>query len=207
MPPPKTRTPALQAGLLGHAIDLLERDGPAAIRARDVAAAARTSAAALYELFGSKAGLVRAMFLEGFRQLHERLAVVPVTRDPRTDLLALLDASRAFAVEHPMLFELMFARPFAEFDPRSEDRAVGAALYDLVVQRVARWLEAAGSELDPVDAAHALAATDRGLVADELAGLLGRSPASVRRRRTLTLAALLDGLAASSPVRSTAEGA
>jgi AcrR family transcriptional regulator len=194
VPPRKTRTPALQSDLLRHAIDLLERDGPPAIRARDVAAAAQTSAAALYELFGSKAGLVRAMFLEGFHRLHDLLAAAPVTPDPRVDLVALLDASRAFAVEHPMLFEVMFARPFAEFDPTTEDRAVAVALYDLVVQRVGRWLDAAGSDLDRVDAAHALVATNRGLVADELAGVLGRSPANVRRRRHLTLAALLDGL-------------
>lgn len=204
MPPPKTRTPALQSDLLRHAIELLERDGPPAIRARDVAAAAQTSAAALYELFGSKAGLVRAMFLEGFRRLHERLAAVPATADPRADLLALLDASRAFAVEHPMLFEVMFARPFAEFDPRREDRADAVALYDLVVRAVGRWLDTVGRDLDRVDAAHAVVATDRGLVADELAGLLGRSDASVRRRRHLTLGALLDGLA--SPARPTSEG-
>jgi AcrR family transcriptional regulator len=199
VPPSKIRTPALQSDLLRHAIDLLERDGPPAIRARDVAAAAGTSPAALYELFGNKAGLVRAMFLEGFRQLHDRLAAVPETPDPRADLLALLDASRAFAVEHPMLFEVMFARPFAEFDPSAEDRAVAVALYDLVVQRVGRWLDAVGSDLDRVDAAHALVATDRGLVADELAGVLGRSAASVRRRRHLTLAALMDGLASTAP--------
>lgn len=203
MPPPKTRTTALRSDLLRHAIDLLERDGPPAIRARDVAAAAGTSAAALYELFGNKAGLVRAMFLEGFHRLHGRLAAVPVTPDPRADLLALLDASRAFAIEHPMLFEVMFARPFAEFDPSRDDSTVAAALYDLVLQRVGRWLDAEGSPLDRVDAAHALAATDRGLIADELAGVLGRSAASVRRRRDLTITALLDGLASPD---STTEG-
>jgi hypothetical protein len=71
-------------------------------------------------------------------------------------------------------------------------------LYRLVVGRVRAWGASAGATPiadDPRDAAHAVVATNRGLVATELAGLAGTSSRSVERRWRLTIDALLDGLA------------
>ncbi len=194
MPRPKVRTTELRESLLGHAVVVLEQDGPLALRARSVATAAGTSTAALYELFGDKAGLVRAIFLEGFARLHDRLAAVPAEGDPREALLQLLEAARGFAVANPMLFEVMFARPFAEFEPSQQDRRVAADLHALVLARVTRWVDAAGVAAPPLDVAHALLAANRGLVAEELAGVLGGRE-SVVRRRSLALGAMLDGFA------------
>lgn len=188
------RTDELRQAILRSAVGVLERGGPPALTARDVATAAGTSTAALYELFGGKAGLVRAVFYRGFRLLLDRLASVPTSDDPRADLVAVLAASRAFASDHPVLFDVMYTRPFAEFEPDADDRRTAGAVYRLVVDRVERWLAAAGSDRDPVDAAHALVATGRGLSAAELAGLLGTSRASRERRWHLTIDALLDGL-------------
>jgi AcrR family transcriptional regulator len=173
---------------------MLERDGPVALTARDVASAAGTSTAAMYELFGNKAGLVRALFYEGFRALHERLVAVPVTADARADLVTLLAVYRSFGVEHPVLFELMYARPFAEFSPTADDLGVAAGIYRLVVRAVRRCLTASGATTDPTDAAHTLVALTRGLVAAEIAGVLGSSGASRHRRWRLAVEAQLDGL-------------
>lgn len=193
MPRPKVRTTELRASLLDHAVLLLEQDGPPALRARSVATAAGTSTAALYELFGDKAGLVRAIFLEGFARLHDRLAAVPAEGDPREALLGLLEAARGFAVTNPMLFEVLFARPFAEFEPSQQDRRVAADIHELVLARVSRWVATAGVAAVPLDVAHALLAANRGLVAEELAGVLGSSTDSIERRRSLALGAMLDG--------------
>ena len=95
--------------------------------ARRVAAAAGTSTAALYEFFGDKGGLVRAVYFEGFAALRSALDGVPTGDDPRGDLVELLKASRRFALERPMLFELMYSRPFAEFSPGDEDWRRGSA--------------------------------------------------------------------------------
>lgn len=194
MPRRKLRTTELRYEVLRHAVAVLEQDGPSALRARHVASVAGTSTAALYELFGDKTGLVRAIFYEGFRLLAERLEAVVSTDDPRADVVALLDASRRFAVQHPMLFEVMYSRPFGELGASAEDLRVAGHIYDLVIQRVTRWLADVGSDLDPIDGAHALIALNRGLTAAELAGLLGRSQASRVRRWTLSVDALLDGL-------------
>lgn len=194
MPRPKTRTDDLRGELLARAVSLLEQDGPNALRARHVASAAGTSTAALYELFGSKTGLVRAIFYEGFRLLADRLEQVAATADPRADVVAILGHARSFAIENPMLFEVMYSRPVGEFSPEPEDLRAARRIYDLVMQRVTRWLTATGASAEPVDAAHALIALNRGLIDAELAGMLGRSKASRERRRRLALSALLDGL-------------
>jgi AcrR family transcriptional regulator len=195
VPRQKLRTAALRDEVLRQALDVLEVDGPAAVRARQVASRAGTSTASVYELFGDKAGLVRAMFSEAFRALLERLEAVDEGEDALAHLTALLATSRRFGIEHPMLFDLMYGRPFHEFSPTSSDLAVGARIYDLVLGAVRRWLEDARSRTDPLDAAHALIALDRGLVAAELAGVLGRSRERRDRRWHLAVRAQLDGLA------------
>ncbi|MEY2421989.1 MAG: hypothetical protein QOI95_2056 [Acidimicrobiaceae bacterium] len=192
---PKLRTTDLHELLLERAIALLEQEGPTAVRARNVASAARTSTAALYELFGDKAGLVRAIFYEGFAMLADRLDGVPLSEDGRTNVVSILAGSRRFAIEHPMLFDVMYARPFGDFDPTPDDLRAAGRIYDLVVRQVKRWLVDVSAATDPVDAAHALVALNRGLIATELAGLLGRSERSRERRWRLAIGAQLDGLA------------
>ena len=133
MPRQKIRTDALRDDIVRCATDLLERDGLHALRARQVASEAGTSTAALYELFGDKAGLVRAVFLEAFRALDRLLAAVPAGDDPRADLVATMAASRTFALAHPMSFDLMYSRRFGDFEPDDDDRRVASGVYDLVV--------------------------------------------------------------------------
>jgi AcrR family transcriptional regulator len=194
MPRAKTRTAELRAELLTRAVTLLEQDGPTALRARHVASAAGTSTAALYELFGNKTGLIRAIFYEGFCALADQLERVAATDDPRADVVDVLRGSRSFALENPMLFEVMYARPVGEFDPSSDDLDAAGRIYNLVIDRVRRWFDAARASTDPVDAAHALIALNRGLIAMELAGMLGRSRTSRERRWQLAVDAQLDGL-------------
>ena len=58
-------------GTVGR-VDLLAEEGAAGLTARSLAARAETSAPALYELFGDKAGVVRELYFEGFRRLLAR---------------------------------------------------------------------------------------------------------------------------------------
>ena len=69
MPRPKQRTPELAEHVLQAALGLLASEGPAALTARRLADAAGTSPAAVYELFGDKAGVLRAVFFSGFEHL------------------------------------------------------------------------------------------------------------------------------------------
>ena len=72
------------------------------------------------------------------------LDAVEVDDDPRRSLVRLLDARAPLRAERPMLFELMYSRPFAEFSPGPADREAAVGVYRTIVAAVRRWLRAAG---------------------------------------------------------------
>jgi AcrR family transcriptional regulator len=195
MPRAKQRTPELRDRLLRTAIAVLEADGLGGLTIRRVAADADTSPPALYELFGDRAGLVGEVFSEGFRRLAARLAETEETNDPLADLRTCLDAFSDFARANPVLAEVMFSRPFADFEPGREELAAARAARDLIVKRVRRCLDAGLLAGDPIDISHVLFALARGLAVQESSGLLGSRPTDRTRRRTLALDATLAGLA------------
>src|SRR5689334_3541061 len=160
MPRPKQRTPQLRDQVLRTAVDMLSTGGVAAFTTRRVAEGAATSVPAVYELFGDKAGLVREIFFEGFRSLRRRMDAALASRDaghdPRADLLAIVAAFREFVRENPVLTEVMFARPFTDFDPRPEDVAASGSLREFIVSHVQRCIDARVLSGDAVDVSHVL---------------------------------------------------
>ena len=195
MPRPKQRTPELRDRVLRVAMATLVAEGAEGFTTRRVAEQARTSTPAVYELFGDKAGLVREVFFEGFRRLRERFDALDETGDPRRDLLEVIRAFRGFVLDYPVLGQLMFARPFADFDPGPDERAAGRSTREFIVTRVRRCVEAGVIAGDPTDVAHVLLALCQGLSTQEAAGWLGSSRASMDRRWDLAVRALLTGLA------------
>ncbi len=194
MPRPKQRTPALRGRVLEAALTLLAAEGVQGFTARKVASTAGTSTPAVYELFGDKGGLVREVFFHGFQLLGGRLERLGESADPRADLIAAIGAFREFARASPVLAEVMFSRPVADFQPGPEEARAGAAVREFIVGRVRRCVNAGTLAGDPADIAHVLLATAQGLAAQETAGWLGTSKASVDRRWALGIRAMLDGL-------------
>ena len=214
MPRAKQRTPALRDHVLNVALATLAAEGVAGFTTRRVAEQAQTSTPAVYELFGDKAGLVREVFFEGFRLLRRRFGELAQTPDPRADLAEVLRAFRVFVRDNPVLGQLMFSRPFADFDPGPAEQEAGAAVREFIVGRVRRCTRAGllrragpgpdagtGIGIGTVDAgtvdadiAHVLLALAQGLAAQESAGWLGSSRESRDRRWELAVAAVLDGL-------------
>jgi AcrR family transcriptional regulator len=193
MPRAKQRTPELRDRVLLHAVDLLARDGVASFTARRIAREAATSIPAVYELFGDKAGLLREVFFEGFRLLRQRLDELPRTDDPRADLIALADAYRDFIYKHPVLAQLMFSRPFADFDPGASELRAGASVRKFIVERVCAAIDADVLHGDATDISHILVATVQGLAAADRDGRLGSSRASIDRRWRLAIDAMIAG--------------
>jgi AcrR family transcriptional regulator len=194
VPRPKQRTPALRDHVLRVAVATLANDGVAGFTTRKVAQEAATSPPAVYELFGDKAGLVREIFFEGFRLLRRRFDPIAETADTRADLVRVIEALRAFIRENPVLSELMFSRPFADFDPGPSGLEAGSAVRLFVVGRVRRCIDAGVLAGDETDIAHVLVSLTQGLAATEMAGWLGTSKASVARRWDVAIRAVLDGL-------------
>lgn len=194
----KVRTQELRGELTAVATGLLTEGGSAAVTTRAVAAGAGSSIAAVHELFGGKAGLVRAVFAEGFARLAADLTGLPAAADPETGVLDLALAVRSFARREPHLYEVMFGRPFAEFRPGPDDARAADAIHAVVVGRVAAVLGPARTKGAAKDAAIGLFATVQGLVALESAGLLGSGAASADRRFRHTVISTLRGFAAAS---------
>jgi AcrR family transcriptional regulator len=195
VPRPKLRTPELRDRVLDAAMVMLADAGVAGFTTRRVAQEAATSIPAVYELFGDKAGLVRELYFEGFRHLRRRFDQIKLSDDPRADLMRVFGAFRVFVRDNPTLAELMFSRPFADFDPGPNERAATASVREFFVGQVRRCVDSGVVAGDEIDIAHVLLALAQGLAAQETAGWLGRSKASVDRRWALAFRATLDGLA------------
>jgi AcrR family transcriptional regulator len=180
------------------AVGMLASDGVTGFTARRVAREARTSTPAVYELFGDKSGLVREVFFEGFRLLRRYFDQLEDTDDPRADAVRLIETFRAFVRENPVLAEVMFSRPFADFDPAPSELRAGSSVRELIVGHVRRCIDAGVLVGDETDIAHVLFCLAQGLAAAETTGRLGTSAASVDRRWNLAVTAALDGLSATA---------
>ncbi len=196
MPRTKQRTPELRDRVLAAAVGLLGEEGAAGLTARSLASRAETSAPALYELFGDKAGVVRELYFEGFRRLFAELSALRETDDPVADLWALATTYRRFLRTNRELAEVMFSRPFTDFSPGPEDLQATSSVRVLIVGRVRRCIDAGRLRGDETDVAHVFVALVQGMAFAEAAGRLGTSTESVERRWRLAVGTLLNGFGA-----------
>src|SRR5690349_20976719 len=103
---PKEHGEETREQLLEAAARLLSEEGVHEVSVRRLAQEAGTSTRAIYSLFGSKEGLLRAMFrraADTFARIH---AAVPVQDDPLDELIPLGFAYRQSALEEPELYGL-----------------------------------------------------------------------------------------------------
>ncbi len=126
MPRVRQRTDTLRERGVATALALLAEQGVTGLTTRNLARRAEASVPAVYEVFGDKAGLVREVFFEGFRMLADALTALPPTPDPLEAIEQLADAYRRFVVANPVLAQVMFSRPFADFDPRTRQASRSA---------------------------------------------------------------------------------
>jgi AcrR family transcriptional regulator len=194
LPRLKQRTPELRDHVLSVAVELLARTGATGFTTRSVAREAQTSTPAVYELFGDKGGLVREVFFEGFRLLRRHLDTLAESNDPRADLVELVALYREFVLRNPALSDVMFSRPFTDFDPGSSELRAGRSVRTLIVAHVRRCIDAGLLEGDETDVAHVLVALAQGLAAAEKTRRLGTTKASVDRRWELAVESVLAGL-------------
>ncbi|HLH67937.1 MAG TPA: TetR/AcrR family transcriptional regulator [Candidatus Dormibacteraeota bacterium] len=205
MPRPRTHDEALRLRLLDEGGRLLAAEGPGALTTRRLAERAGTSSSAVYSLFGDKSGLLRAMFLEGFRRLARRFAELPRTDDPGGDLIALGRAFRANALANPHLYDLMFRSPFPGLDLGGEECEEALATFQVLVSAVRRCVERkAIAPADPEDVARVLFGLVDGLAGLELRGWLGDLE-TAGRCWELALSAVLRGLQPSRGEGTTAD--
>ena len=122
--PPSAATP--NERLVDATLLLLREEIPTDLTVRRIAAAAGTTTMALYTGFGSRDGLLDAVYARGFEQLGQRMAPAAAMAEPAEAVLSLLGEYRAFALANPGLYGLLFERVLPGFDPSPEVR--GTAL-------------------------------------------------------------------------------
>lgn len=172
------RTPRDTSGLATRLVDeagrILSKEGASALTLRRLATATGTTTMSVYTLFGDKQGLLAAMYREGFARLGEASRRAAARHDdPLASLAELGVAYRKTALASPHLYDLMFGRPVATFQPDEETKAVADAAYAPLVEGVQRCLDAGvmvGGNAERI--AFFLWAVSHGMVSLELAGQL-----------------------------------
>jgi AcrR family transcriptional regulator len=162
---PVVHNDSLRQDLLAVTADLVDRDGPARVTLRDVAAAAQTSTTAVYSLFGGKSQLLTAVVDDGFRSFRDsQVAAAP------GGLSGLGAAYRTWALEHRALYRLMFGGALAAYVDCQPSPDAAADAMEPLMEAVAS-AQSAGTVLQaPVEmVAVAIWGQVHGLVSLELA--------------------------------------
>jgi AcrR family transcriptional regulator len=156
--------------LLAAAGELLESEGQDAITVRAVAGRAAVAPMGVYSRFGGKDGLIEALFVAGFEDLHSTINAARGS-DARSRLVQGCLAYRAFAVEHPNRYELMF-RQMHELDLSPEALEEAERTFAQLVGRV-EDAQVAGvlREGDPVEIAQQVWNALHGGVTLEISGV------------------------------------
>lgn len=200
---PREHGEETRAALLAAAERIVDSEGFAALTLRRVASDVGTTTQAVYTIFGSKDELVIALAMSALEMLAERTAALRETSDPLEDIVGgTITTYRAFALEHPALFRVVFHHVRAHprpGDPLPESAALLAPAR-MSLDRVAGRLEALqrAGRLGSVpvrEAMFALSALCLGLANYELSGNPFDDPEAFWRT---SVRALLDGFACST---------
>lgn len=179
--------------VLAVAEELLTRDGAQGLSVRRIADALGVSRQIVYSRFRGKPDLVRALHAEGFRRLVVSFNAVAEPVGTTAHVLAMGQAYRAAALASPALYQLMFGRPIAEFEPDDRARAVAVTAFQPVVEAARAWLSAHGgetSERNVLRLAMDVWSGTHGVVSLEAAGFIGtEAPAMIERVISATLVA------------------
>lgn len=125
----------LRAALLASGLEILRRDGAAALSLREVARHAGVSHQAPYHHFPSKSHLLAALACEGFALLGDELEQVQgraadmVSKAQRTGVHYV-----TFAARNPERFRLMFGAEIGSRAPYPELQAAAGRVFSLLVR-------------------------------------------------------------------------
>jgi AcrR family transcriptional regulator len=162
----------MEAALVEAASGLLEREGPDALSVRRIAADAGVAPMGVYNHFHSKAGIVDALFVEGFKRLGEAMITLGDVEDPLEALIEGGRRYRALALAHPMAYQVMFLRAVPGYEPSEAAKTIATRAFDGLAAVVHRAMRAGLiEERDPALAAQVIWAGIHGWVSLELCGI------------------------------------
>jgi AcrR family transcriptional regulator len=134
------RREAKVASIVAAAWQLAREHGVAGLSLHALAREVGMRQPSLYEYFDSKHALYDAMFVDGNRQLLERLDALRLPRDPRAAVKKYMRTFMDFAMEDAARTELLFQRHIPDFTPSP----ASYALAEDVLGRAVKLLHEAG---------------------------------------------------------------
>jgi AcrR family transcriptional regulator len=179
---PRTNDDTVMDRLIESATEMFATRPRESITVRALAAAAESSTAAVYSLFGGKEGLIDEVRNRAVAGLYQDLSAVPASDDPLADLYALAVAYRRWGREHGHLYTVLFGG-VQSFDPSGEvgtDDPIRP-----LIDAIDRALSASLLAGDATSIALSLWVTLHGLVTLELAGALDSTTAEAAFRSTI----------------------
>ena len=181
---------ALRRAILDEASRLLVEEGLKGLSLRRIAGAVGCSTTVLYTLFGSKNGIVEALWLEGFARLWRAEENADAVQDPLARLAALGWAYRAHALENPDYYRVMFGGAVPTFRPSGQALALSRETFRVLVDAARACIEAGlFRQEDPELVASVLWAVVHGAVSLQLNGDFQEPEARVVFERAMRAAA------------------
>jgi AcrR family transcriptional regulator len=168
----RTPTLAVEEAIGRAATELLAEEGPDALSIRRIAKRAGVAPMSVYNRFGSKQGVVDALFVRGFQQLHDVMSSFGKTATIEDDMVSATRAYRNFAVTNPTLYALMFSRAVPDYEPSEEAGLTASQTFMGLVNVVSPWVENGEVEDgDPIEIAQRIWESMHGAVMLELHGI------------------------------------
>ncbi|WNS44726.1 TetR/AcrR family transcriptional regulator [Paenibacillus sp. MMS20-IR301] len=122
----------LRRNIIESAASIMLKSGPEAVTIRRVAEIMECPTKVIYNLFGSKEGLAKELFLEGCKLLADAFQAVPLQADLKQYFLDLGQAYWDFSKDYSSYYMVMFGGAFSEFKPEEESlQAMVTALQQL----------------------------------------------------------------------------
>jgi AcrR family transcriptional regulator len=123
----------LKLNIIEVAASIMQANGPEAVTIRRVAEKMECPTKIIYNLFGSKEGLAKELFLEGCKLLAVAFKAVPEKADLKLYLIDLGQAYWDFSRNYTSYYMVMFGGAFSEFKPEEESlQAIITALQQII---------------------------------------------------------------------------
>lgn len=112
------RTKEMQRSvILEVAARLFTEEGPNAVSMRRIAQASKTSTTVLYNLFGNKKGVIKALFMEGYTTFQKMVQGMEPAANPMQFLLEICERLWDFSRQHPHFYRITHGTVFPGFLP------------------------------------------------------------------------------------------
>ncbi|OAB32973.1 TetR/AcrR family transcriptional regulator [Paenibacillus glacialis] len=144
-------TEMLKLNIIEAAASIMQEHGPEAVTIRRVAEKMECPTKMIYNLFGSKEGLAKRLFLEGCKLLSAAFQSVPEQADLALYLRDLGQAYWDFSRNYTSYYMVMFGGAFSEFKPEEESlQAIVTALQQVIIIITKAIEQGLISEKDPI---------------------------------------------------------